>query len=180
MRSDAARSRARILQAARGQPPHSIRLNDIARETGLGVGTVYRHFATVTALIEALNIDALQELAGTARRAAQSSTPGAEFIDLVKRGAELQLARAGLKELLIAEDVSPDARSLRAEFRHYASVALDAAIRERRVRPEISIEHIQQLACAVEYAARLGEEADHPLLLDVLVNGLRLHEEIAP
>jgi len=67
MRSDAARSRTRILEAARGRPSDSIRLNDLARETGLGVGTVYRHFATVTSLIEALNIDALQELAGAAR-----------------------------------------------------------------------------------------------------------------
>lgn len=179
MRSDATRSRARILEAARARPSDSIRLNDLARETGLGVGTVYRHFASITSLIEALNIDALQEMAGAAKRVAESSSPGAEFVDLVRRGAELQLERDGLKELMIAGDVSPEVRALRDEFRRFASVALDAAIRERRVRPDISIEHIQQLACGVEYAARLGERSDHLLLLDVMLNGLRLHEEPA-
>ena len=179
MRADAARSRTRILEAARGRPSDSIRLNDLARETGLGVGTVYRHFATVTSLIEALNIDALQELAGAARRVAGSSSPGAEFVDLVRKSAELLLVRDGLKELLIAEDVSAEVRALRDEFRRAASVALDAAIRERRVRPDISIEHIQQLACGVEYAARLGDPSEHSLLLDVMVNGLRPHDESA-
>lgn len=179
MRADAARSRARILEAARGRASESIRLNDLARETGLGVGTVYRHFPTVTSLIEALNIDALDELATTARRVAQSPSPGAEFVDLVRGNAEAQLAREGLKELLIAEDISPEARSLREEYRHFASVALDAAIRERRVRPELTIEHIQQLTCGVEYAARLGDRADHPLLLDVMINGLRRHDREA-
>jgi len=87
--------------------------------------------------------------------------------------------RDGLKELLIAEEVSAEVRALRDEFRHAASVALDAAIRERRVRPDISIEHIQQLACGVEYAALLGDPSEHSLLLDVMVNGLRPHEESA-
>ena len=177
LRSDAARSRARILEAARGRPSDGIRLNDLARETGLGVGTVYRHFATVTSLIEALNIDALQELAGTARRVAESTSAGADFVDLVRRCAELQLARDGLKELMIAKDVSPDVRALREEFRRSASVALDAAIRQRRVRPDISIQHIQELAYGVEYAGRLGDQSEYPLLLDVIVNGLRRHDE---
>ncbi|WP_280232994.1 TetR family transcriptional regulator [Nocardia cyriacigeorgica] len=47
----------------------SIRLNDLARETGLGAGTIYRHFATVTSLIECLDMDALEQLAAAARRA---------------------------------------------------------------------------------------------------------------
>lgn len=174
MRSDAARSRARILEAARGRPSSSIRLNDLARETGLGVGTIYRHFATVTSLIEALNFDALGQLASAARRVAGAPSPGADFVDLVRKGAELQLAHDGLKELLIAEDVSAEVRALRDEFRLSASVALDAAIRERRLRPDITIEHIQQLICGVEYAARLGDPGEYSLLLDVVVNGLRL------
>lgn len=173
MRSDAARSRTRILEAARGRPSGQIRFNELARETGLGVGTIYRHFATVTSLIEALNIDALEQLAAVARRASEAPSPGTEFIRLVRKSAELLFIRDGLKELLLAEDVSTEVLALREDFHGAASVALDAAIRERLIRADVSVEHIQKLACGVEYAARLGDPAEHSLLLDVMISGLR-------
>ncbi|MFC8597144.1 TetR/AcrR family transcriptional regulator [Isoptericola sp. NPDC057191] len=173
LRADAARSRARILEAARGVPPGTIRLNDLARDTGLGVGTVYRHFPTVASLLEALHLDALEELAETARRVAESPSPGASFLDLVRHDAELLLTRDGLRELLIAADVSDEVRALREQFLRSAGVALEAAVREHRVRAEISVEQIQRLVCGVEYAVRLGDGRDRVLLLDVMISGLR-------
>ncbi|MER6941898.1 helix-turn-helix domain-containing protein, partial [Nocardioides sp. NPDC000441] len=57
LRSDAARSRAKILDTARARPVTDLRLNELARAAGVGVATVYRHFPTVDALVEALNLD---------------------------------------------------------------------------------------------------------------------------
>ncbi|WP_218054095.1 TetR/AcrR family transcriptional regulator [Microbacterium sp. 3J1] len=153
-------------------PADSIRLNDIARETGLGVGTVYRHFPTVIALLEALNLDALAELADRAHEVAASESPGAAFVELVKRGAELQIARDGLKEVLISDDVSAEVRDLRDSFRRSATIGLAAAVAEGRVRSDITLEQIQRLVCGVEYAVRLGDGLDRPLLLDVMIAGL--------
>ncbi|GAA1981239.1 TetR/AcrR family transcriptional regulator [Isoptericola halotolerans] len=173
LRADAARSRARILEAARALPPDGIRHNDLARDTGLGVGTVYRHFPTVTSLLEALHRDALGELVAVARDAASSPSPGKAFTDLVKTGAELQLSRDGLQAVLVAKDVSPEVRALREELLDLSAVALDAAVRDGQVRPDVSIEQVQRLVCGVEHAVRLGDGHDRDLLLGVMIAGLR-------
>lgn len=173
LRADAARSRARIIEAARALAPAEIRLNDLARDTGLGVGTVYRHFPTVTALLEAINLDAMNELVEIARGAADSESPGSAFTDLVKRGAEMQISRDGLQTVLLAEDVSPEFRALREDLLRSTAVALQAAIEEGRIRPEITIGHVQRLVCGMEHAVRLGDGRDRTLLIDVMIAGLR-------
>lgn len=172
LRSDAARSRARILDAARELAPEEIRLNDLARDTGLGVGTVYRHFPTVTALLEALHRDALTELVDAARATVDAPSPGSAFLDLVRLVAELQISRDGLQTVLISPDPSDEVRTLREELGSLASLALEAAIGDGRIRPDVSIEQIQRLICGVEHAVRLGDGSDRELLLDVLLAGL--------
>ncbi len=173
LRADAARSRARILDAARSLPPGAIRLNDLARETGLGVGTVYRHFPTVTSLLEALNVDALRELVELARTAADTASSPSAFADLVRAGTEVQVSRPGLQTVLLTDDASAEVRALREEFLRLAAVALDAAVRAGHIRADVSIEQIQRLVCGTEHAIRLGGGGDRALLLDVVVAGLR-------
>jgi AcrR family transcriptional regulator len=64
-RVDAERNRARLLDAARaafasGQGP--VTLEQIARDSGVGIGTLYRHFPTREALVEALYRQELADL----------------------------------------------------------------------------------------------------------------------
>ena len=174
-RADAVRSRARILDAARSLPPDAIRLNDLARGAGLGVGTVYRHFPTVTSLLEALHVDALRELVGLARAAADTASSRSAFADLVRAGTEVLVAHAGLQTVLLTDDASPEVRALREEFLRLAAVALDAAVRAGHIRADVSIEQIQRLVCGTEHAIRLGGGRDRALLLDVMIAGLRPH-----
>ncbi|MDF2509178.1 MAG: TetR/AcrR family transcriptional regulator [Microbacterium sp.] len=174
LRSDAARSRARILDAARAVPSETLRLNDLARDTGLGVGTVYRHFPTVISLLEALNEDALVELEELSRGVTESASPATAFVELVQRGTELQISRDGLRDVLISDDVSPETRRLRDSFRRSATIGLQAAIAEGRIRPDVSMEQIQRLVCGVEYAVRLGEGKDRALMLEIMLAGLEL------
>src|SRR5713226_1301780 len=56
MRADAQRNRARLLEAAVrafSQDGPEVTLDAIARDAGVGIGTLYRHFPTREALIEA-------------------------------------------------------------------------------------------------------------------------------
>ena len=57
IRADAARNRAKVLEAARAafaEHGAEAQIEDVARRAGVGVGTVYRHFPTKQALAEAL------------------------------------------------------------------------------------------------------------------------------
>jgi AcrR family transcriptional regulator len=57
LRADAARNRAKVLDAARAafaERGSEAQMDDIARRASVGVGTVYRHFPTKQALAEAL------------------------------------------------------------------------------------------------------------------------------
>jgi AcrR family transcriptional regulator len=57
VRSDAARNRVRVLEAARvlvSRDGPDVRMDAIAAEAGVAVGTVYRHFPTKEALVAAV------------------------------------------------------------------------------------------------------------------------------
>ena len=82
LRADARRNRAAVLEAAerifatRGV---SASTEEVAREAGVGVGTLFRHFPTKEALLEAVHRSRLDRLAGEAQRLATSDDPGGAF-----------------------------------------------------------------------------------------------------
>lgn len=64
-RSDAARNRVALLEAARAELAENdgpLRLREVARRAGVGQGTMYRHFPTRDDLLAALVLDRLEEL----------------------------------------------------------------------------------------------------------------------
>ena len=69
-RADAQRNRERILDAARDAFTRSgahASLDDIARQAGVGPGTLYRHFPTREALLEAVYRSEVEKLAAAPR-----------------------------------------------------------------------------------------------------------------
>ena len=54
-------------------------MDDVARRAGVGVGTVYRHFPTKEALVEALAVDALRAIAAAAEEALAIEDPWEAF-----------------------------------------------------------------------------------------------------
>ena len=77
-RLDAQRNRERILEVAKEaftQSGANTSLDDIAREAGVGPGTLYRHFPTRDALIEAVYRTEVEKLAAAERKLAESMPP---------------------------------------------------------------------------------------------------------
>ena len=75
-RADAERNRARLLDAARAafaSGQSSVPLDQIARDAGVGIGTLYRHFPTREALVEALYRKELDDLCASAAGAARDA-----------------------------------------------------------------------------------------------------------
>jgi AcrR family transcriptional regulator len=77
-RTDAQRNRARILEVAKGAFTRSgatASLDDIAIQAGVGPGTLYRHFPTRDALLEAVYRTEVEKLAAAERKFAESMPP---------------------------------------------------------------------------------------------------------
>jgi AcrR family transcriptional regulator len=103
LRADAERNRRRILEAAArvfAQRGLGVTLDDIAHETGVGVGTVYRRFPDKEQLIDALFEARIEEMVAIAEAGLQNPDPMAGLVHFLERGLELQATDRGLKELL--------------------------------------------------------------------------------
>ncbi len=77
-RTDARRNRERILEVAKDAfTRHGVEasLDDIARQAGVGPGTLYRHFPTRDALIEAVYRSEVEKLAAVEQRFAEKKAP---------------------------------------------------------------------------------------------------------
>ena len=77
-RSDALRNRERILEVAKGvftEQGANASLEEIAKQAGVGTGTLYRHFPTRDELIEGVYRNEVEKLAAAAARFAETMSP---------------------------------------------------------------------------------------------------------
>ena len=75
-------------------------MDDVARRAGVGVGTVYRHFPTKEALIEALMVDAFEAIADAGRGGARDRGPvGGVHLRALARAPRSMAADRALSEV---------------------------------------------------------------------------------
>ncbi|MCV7343504.1 TetR/AcrR family transcriptional regulator [Mycolicibacterium rhodesiae] len=103
LRKDAELNRQRIVQAAREL--FAVRgleatLNDIAHYAGVGVGTVYRRFATKEELLDAIFSDGIDQVVCLAETAAQQENSWDGFVWFVEHLCELTATDRGLRQMV--------------------------------------------------------------------------------
>ena len=107
LRADARRNRERILRAARrvfaDQGMHS-QIDDVAKRAKVGVGTVYRHFPTKEALLDALVREHFEEIAGFAREAVEHEDAWEGFCELMWRASEHNAQDMAFCEAIASSD----------------------------------------------------------------------------
>src|SRR3954465_9804540 len=104
MRADAQRNRARLLEVAArsfaaGEDPT---LEAIAREAGVGIGTLYRHFPTREALVEEAYRNELARLCAAAGDLLRANPPEAALRLWMDRFVDYMTTKRGMKEALRA------------------------------------------------------------------------------
>lgn len=175
LRKDAARNRALILDAARGIAARgeALGLHAVARAADVGVGTVYRHFATVEELEESIVWDRFDELADTMRNA------GPTHWELVLTRHFGLLVEDSLFEKVTARAEPALARTteIRTTLTEQLAQFLADARSESDFGADIDAEGVLLLVCGVAYAAR---SATYPpgspeamKMLRVMFDGLR-------
>lgn len=162
-RVDAVRNRERVVAAARAELAErgsSLPMNEVARRAGVGVGTVYRHFPTRRALLEALAVTSLGGLADAAELARKESDPLTALDRLLRSILTLLSDNPGL-EAVFAEDApqSHEALDLLARFGEAVDDVLAKARIAGAVRADVTADDIRRLSCGVAHATEAGPDA---------------------
>ncbi|MDH6198716.1 AcrR family transcriptional regulator [Mycobacterium frederiksbergense] len=106
LRRDAERNRQRVLDAARklfAEKGLEATLNDVAHYANVGVGTVYRRFATKEELIEAIFVDGMEQLTALAESALQQEDSWQGFAWYVEKMCEITATDRGLREIAFSK-----------------------------------------------------------------------------
>lgn len=104
-RADALRNRDKLLQAARAAfaaGDDEVSLDGIAREAGVGIGTLYRHFPTREALVEAVYAAELDDATGSVAPLLQELPPDAALRAWMRRYAAFVATKRGMAGTLRA------------------------------------------------------------------------------
>src|SRR5688500_9381954 len=105
LRADAERNRQRLLAAAKdlfATRGLDVTLDDIARHAGVGTGTAYRRYPNKDALIDALMVDRIGELAQIVRACLEDPDPWLALTGYFERALALQATDRGLEEGLFS------------------------------------------------------------------------------
>ncbi|MGW4209016.1 TetR/AcrR family transcriptional regulator [Lentzea sp. NPDC004789] len=112
MRADAVRNRGLLLEVALDAFTHQkdVTLGAIAKKAGVGIGTLYRHFPTREALIEAVYRTELEKLCDAAPELLETHEPEAALREWMDRFIAYLATKRDLKDALqtvIALGVNP-------------------------------------------------------------------------
>lgn len=190
LRRDAERNRRRILDAARvvfADRGLSGSHDDIAREAGVGVGTVYRRFPDKEQLIDALFEARIEEIADVARAATAHPDPWEALVGFLMRTQELQSQDRGLKELVLGGSRGAErALAARALIAPLAAQVLQRARDAGVVRSDFELTDLPMLQLAIgtiaESSRDIAPDAWRRMMM-IVIDGLRAESarsELAP
>jgi AcrR family transcriptional regulator len=181
LRSDAARNRERLLAAAVkmfSAGGSGASLESIAQAAGVGIGTLYRHFPTREALVEAVYRSELDDLADYARQLLRSHRAFDALRAWTDRYAQfVATKRAMLDALRIAwASKSSHVPETRARILAIITGFIDAGAADGTIRGDIDPDDVTVgLAGLLMATANATDKHQFRRLLGLLTEGLRPH-----
>jgi AcrR family transcriptional regulator len=180
LRRDAERNRQRIVEAARvvfAERGLSGSYDDIAREAGVGVGTVYRRFPEKEQLIDALFEERLEQMVDVARAAVDNPDPWESFAGFLIRMQEIQSLDRGFKEIVLAGARGAE----RAAAARELLIPLAAQILERAkdagaVRDDLELTDFPMIQLAIGAIAESSRDTSPDVwrrTMSIVLDGLR-------
>jgi AcrR family transcriptional regulator len=178
-RTDAVRNRERLIEAAThvfgaGAPQAS--LEAVAREAGVGIGTLYRHFPTREALFEAVYRREVDHLADLAERLARDAAPVEALRQWLHANIGLVATKRGMVEALhLVATGSTELKAYSFERLTGAlALLLARGVATGDLRPDITAEDLLRTVVGIFYADTSADwQASALRIVDVFVDGLR-------
>ncbi|GHF50530.1 AcrR family transcriptional regulator [Amycolatopsis bartoniae] len=178
-RADATRNRDQLLAvatrmfAAAGAEPS---MRAIAREAGVGIATLYRHFPTRESLVDAVYRDQVVRLTTGARELLGRQPPAAAMRRWMDLFGDWIATKNGMLDTLLAMIESGEIAHARTRTELLAAITtiLDAGRAAGDLRSDVTAEDIAAALIGIfTVAPRPGHEAKAGRLLDLLMDGLR-------
>jgi AcrR family transcriptional regulator len=181
VRADARRNRELILEAARAAfstGEKQVSLEAIARDAGVGIGTLYRNFPTREALVEVVHRDGLTVVLTRADELIATHDPATalrlwmnDYADFVgrKRGMAESLRALSQAGVIAASDTRTLITETLQRF-------LDAGARSGALRGDVLAEDVAASMLGVLLAADSPRSLQEGRMLDLLFAGIRAPE----
>ena len=177
-RADAARNRAALLAAARQTlgSGEKLTLDAVARNAGVGIGTLYRHFPTREDLVAAVYVAELEAVLDAAERMRAELPAGDALRTWMHRYAGFISTKHDLAESLRAGALAGTAEAARTRERVVEAVA--AFLRDGEAAgvlgPGLAAEDVTSAMIGLLLVTRNApDDGQIGRLLDLLVDGLR-------
>jgi AcrR family transcriptional regulator len=149
---------------------------DVARAAKVGVGTVYRHFATKDELIAALVDDRFERLAEKARECLDADDAWEGFCEFIRFSARIQADDRGLCEVMASRPEVMDTSARAAGLAELADQLVTRAQRSGALRRDLAWEDVPLIACGLGPITQIavGPHAGRwPRLVEIILDGLR-------
>jgi AcrR family transcriptional regulator len=178
-RADAERNRLRLLETAKAafaEKGSGASLDEIARTAGVGAGTLYRHFPTRDALIEAVYRNETDQLVAAAAGLGETRPPLAALREWLLLFVDYVAAKHGMYAVL--DTLVDGASDLRSASTTRIEQAIDAlvgrAVANGDIRLEIGpLDLLRALASVAKAGSGPAGEHAARRLVDILIAGLR-------
>ena len=176
IRSDARRNREKLLEAAtaafataEGRP---VSLESIARDAGVGIGTLYRHFPNREALVEAIYRAELAEVAAAAEQLVKHHPPKAALRRWMDRYASFVAAKRGMAESLhaIFDSGAMEPSQTRDSIVAAVDLLLRAGAKAGDLRSDVAADDVVSSLIGIFLASGSPEQTSR--MLDLLAAGV--------
>lgn len=181
MRADARRNRDRIVEVARmlfrTKGYDAVSMDEVSKTAEVGTGTLYRHFPTKEALLEAVLVTRVEAVLEDARGGATADDPGAAFFGFLEIVVDMGTKKHDLAEALSRAGVDVEARAtpLWVALQDAVQVLLVRAQEAGAVRRDIGMPELFGL---IRGTCMVGQYQDPNVcsagrLLSIVCDGLR-------
>ena len=177
MRADAKRNYELLVTAARkvfDQEGGGASMEAIAKEAGVGIGTLYRHFPKRIDVVEAVYVDDVDELETVARTVSAELEPWPAFVTWLEAFVRYAMGKKRfMNELHEAFEKDPALRSAsRERIEGALGLVLTRAQEAGVVRTDVDASDVMQLIGSMCMSATLTTDQSERLLV-MIEDGLR-------
>jgi len=113
-------------------------VEEITQHAGVGMGTLYRHFATKDELIDAVLEEEFTQLVAAAERALAEDDAWLALSGFLKQALELHAANRGLKDALTARHTRRNAEAMRKRIKPLLRRLVERAHEQGLLRPDFA------------------------------------------